>query len=152
MSAPRPGFRRGTTLVEVMIAGMLLSFLAIVLFEGAAFSARLAKENADYLVADAFAFDLAWKRFHEDYAKLKALQGMTIVETLTATAVPALCNASGNNPPTARTTIAWVKDRTGADDPTALALTVDVSWGPADNRRQRSVTVCKSERGQEDVK
>ena len=59
MSAPRPGFRRGTTLVEVMIAGMLLSFLAIVLFEGAAFSARLAKENADYLVADAFAFDLA---------------------------------------------------------------------------------------------
>ena len=152
MSAPRPGFRRGVTLVEVMVAGMLLSFLAIVLFEGAAFSARLAKENADYLVADAFAFDLAWKRFHEDYAKLKALQGYTINETLTATAVPALCNSSGNNPPTAQTKITWAKDRTGANDTTALALTVDVSWGPANDRRSRSVTVCKSERGQVEVK
>lgn len=170
MSAVRPGFRRGVTLVEVMIAGMLLSFLAIILFEGAAFSARLAKKNAEYLAADAFAFDLAWKRFHEDYAKLKAMipsgrSSVAIVETISSTAVPALVpgtaattgtrtsgtNANGGSP-TATTTIAWAKNRNGSNDTTALALTVDVEWGPANDRRHRSVTVCRSERGQEEAK
>lgn len=152
MTGPRPGFHRGVTLVEIMVAGAIFSLLATVLFQGAALAARLAQENAEFLAADAFAFDLAWKRFHEDYSKLKALQGRTIDETLTATAVPALCGHATYDAPKATTKFAWAKNRSNASDQTALCITVDIEWGHSDNRRHRSVTVCRSERGQEEAK
>ena len=163
--------RRGVTLVEVMVAGMLLSFLAIGLFEGSAFAARLAKENAEYLAADAFAFDLAWKRFHEDYSKLKAIAqqnngaGKAYVETISASAVPALVRntktttssktkvaSTSPDAPTARTTICAAKNQSGTTDDSAITITVDVEWGPSTSRRHRSVTVYRSERGQEEAK
>ena len=51
--------RRGATLVEVMLAAAILALMVLSLFEGIAVSARIAHENAEYLQADAYAFDLA---------------------------------------------------------------------------------------------
>ena len=49
--------KRGVTLVEVMLAASILALMVLALFEGIAVSARVARENAEYLQADAYAFD-----------------------------------------------------------------------------------------------
>ena len=65
--------RGGATLIEVMLAAAILSLMVLALFEGIAVSARIARENAEYLQADAYAFDLAWKRFNESYGALRSV-------------------------------------------------------------------------------
>ena len=53
--------KRGVTFIEVMLAAAILALTVLAVFEGIAVSARIARENAEYLQADAYAFDLAWK-------------------------------------------------------------------------------------------
>lgn len=140
MTAPRPGFHRGVTLVEIMVAGAILALLSIALFNGSGLAARLAQENAEFLAADAFAFDLALKRSRESYAKLGEIRaernGRAIEETISSNAVPILYRAS--SPAIARTWVKWAKKRDGQDDPDALQVAVDVEWGPSDERRTLS--------------
>lgn len=140
MTNPRPGFRRGVTLVEIMVAGAILALLSIALFNGAGLAARLAQENAEFLAADAFAFDLALKRSRESYTRLLDIRaernGRYIEEEISSNAVPLLYRAS--SPARVRTWINWAKDRNGQDDPNALQITMDVQWGPNDDRRTLS--------------
>ena len=85
--------RRGVTLVEVMLAGALLALAVISLFEGIGVAARIARENAQVLQADAYAHDLAWKRFNESYSALNSLvlsrNGNPIAENVASNAAPA---------------------------------------------------------------
>lgn len=140
MTHPRPGFRRGVTLVEIMVAGAILALLSIALFNGSGLAVRLVQENAEFLAADAFAFDLALKRSRESYAKLGEIRaernGQAIEETISSNAVPILYRTG--SPVLARTWIRWAKDRNGQDDPNALQIAVDVEWGPGDDRRTLS--------------
>ena len=63
--------KRGVTFIEVMLAASILALTVLAVFEGIAVSARIARENAEYLQADAYAFDLAWKRYNESYGALR---------------------------------------------------------------------------------
>ena len=135
-------FKRGVTLVEVTLAGALFSFVVLGLFEGIAVAARIARENSEYLAADAYAFDLAWKRFNEDYSKLKALRselnGRIITEAISSNAVPILYIPGSEA--VARTTITWPRDNANQERQDGLVISVDVEWGPAGKRHRLSTT------------
>ena len=62
--------KRGVTLIEVMLAGAILTLLSLALFSGISVAARIAHENAELLSAEAVAWDAVWKRFNEDYSKI----------------------------------------------------------------------------------
>ena len=134
--------RRGVTLTEVMIAGAIFSLLALTLFEGVAVAARLTQENAEYLAADAYAFDLAYKRSCENYGELlkvrDARPGAVLRETISSNACPVLFREGRGNGPESLTRISWAKTANGQDDPNALLISVDVEWGPQGNRRTLS--------------
>lgn len=69
MTVP-PRILHGFTLVETMMAGAILALLTCALLEGIIVATRLSRENSERLAAEAFAFDLAWMKFNEDYASL----------------------------------------------------------------------------------
>lgn len=127
--------RRGVTLVEVMLAGAILSLLALSLFEGIGVANRITVENAEYLAADAVAFDLAYKRSREEFGALQklcaSLNNAELIELISSNACPVLCRQV----PVALTRVEYARDASGTLDPNALLLSVDVSWGPENNRR-----------------
>lgn len=135
MSAPFHTCRSGVTLVEVLFAGTILVVLALSLFEGIGVAGRIAAENTEYLAADAVAFDLAYKRSREPYAALQklrtSLNGGILTEVIPSNACPMLARRA----PEARTRVECARDATGAVDPDALLLSVDVAWGPVGARR-----------------
>ena len=130
--------KRGVTLIEVMFAGAILAMVSVALFEGIGVAARVAHENAQFLQADAYAHDLAWKRSRESYSALGALlqarNGAPISETLSSNAVPALWRSDA--PPVSYTTLSWPRNAAGVEEKTAVLIDVDVEWG-APNRRFR---------------
>lgn len=140
--------KRGVTLVEVMLAGCLFAFLILSLFEGIAVAARISRENAEYLQADAYAFDLAWKRFNEDYTLLAA-QRNTFEENIASNAAPLLYIRGSEAKSITR--IAWGKNKDGGVSEDGILISVDVEWGPAARRRKLSnthtATVYKSSTG-----
>ena len=149
--------RRGVTLVEVMLAGALLALAVISLFDGIGVAARIARENAQVLQADAYAHDLAWKRFNESYSALNSLvlsrNGNPIAENVASNAAPALWNP--DSPAVSYTRITRAKTASGADDTASVLVHVDVEWGPAARRLRLSDTghaaaVARSAFGQED--
>ena len=140
MRKPACQFRSGVTLIEVMLAASILALAALTLFEGIGVCSRIIHENAQFLVADAFAHDLAWKRAHESYAALNTLvlsrNGSPLVENLSSNAVPALWRTDAV--PQSRTTFTWPRNASGAEEKNGVVITVDVEWGPARNRRSLS--------------
>ena len=139
MNARWPGMRRGVTLIEVTIAGTLLAILSLTFFEGVGLAARISQENAEYLAADAYAFDLAYKRSCESYANLLNVRnsklGAVMRETISSNACPVLYREGNANAAQALTRINWAKTASGTDDPNALAISIDVEWGAANRRR-----------------
>lgn len=135
---------RGVTLVEVMLAASILALMVLALFEGIAVSARIARENAEYLQADAYAFDLAWKRYNENYSSLRNLIGKTQTwvefpaEEITEEAAPMLYHAGS----TAKsyTTIRRITDPTDSSVELGVLISVDVEWGATGARRRLSAT------------
>lgn len=67
--------RAGVTLVEVMLAGALTSFVVLTTLEGFTFSGVIATANCTTLHADNVAFDLIWREFREDWDTLEKLAG-----------------------------------------------------------------------------
>ena len=130
--------KKGVTLIEVMFAGAILALVAVSLFDGIGVASRIAHENAQFLVADAYAHDLAWKRSRESYSALSALltarNGGTITETLSSNAVPALWRSDA--PPVSYTRLSWPRSASGAEEKIAVVIDVDVEWG-ARTRRHR---------------
>ena len=129
--------KRGVTLVEVMLASSILALMALSLFEGVAVAARIARENAEYLQADAYAFDLAWKRYNESYMALRNLTA-TPDEEITEEAAPMLYRA--NAPAVSHTTITRVVDPNDTSVELGLIISVDVEWGAPNARRRLSST------------
>ena len=135
--------KRGVTFIEVMLAASILALTVLAVFEGIAVSARIARENAEYLQADAYAFDLAWKRYNESYGALRNFVSSespqrTFDEEITEDAAPMLYRASG--PAVSHTTITRVIDPSDASNELGVLISVDVEWGAADARRSLSAT------------
>ncbi len=136
--------KRGVTLVEVMLAASILALMVLALFEGIAVSARIARENAEYLQADAYAFDLAWKRYNENYSSLRNLIGKTQTwvefpaEEITEEAAPMLYRA--RSVAKSYTTIRRIMDPSDPSVELGVLISVDVEWGGAGARRRLSAT------------
>lgn len=143
--------KRGVTLIEVMLAASILALMVLALFEGIAVSARIARENAEYLQADAYAFDLAWKRYNESYGALRNLVPHLdsafstnvpyYAEIITRDAAPMLYHAE--SPAQSYTTLKLVYDPDDANDALVelgILISVDVEWGRSGARRRLSTT------------
>ena len=135
--------RRGTTFVEVMLAAAILALMVLALFEGIAVSARIARENAEYLQADAYAFDLAWKRYNESYSALRSLipstsQERIFDENVTSNAAPMLYRLG--SPARSYTTISRLRDLSNESVELGILISVNVEWGEPDARRRLSST------------
>ena len=130
----RPG-KRGVTLIEVMLAGAILTLLSLALFNGISVAARIAHENAELLSAEAVVWDAVWKRFNEDYStsiRNSAANGW-VEETLTSNAAPALAvygTASGAMPK--------LKLRVSSISETLCCIEGALEGGPAHKRRTLS--------------
>ena len=57
--------RQGITLVEVMLAGAIVSVLTGAFLAGISVSAKVSRENSEILAAEAYAWDTAWKWFNK---------------------------------------------------------------------------------------
>jgi len=133
--------RGGATLIEVMLAAAILSLMVLALFEGIAVSARIARENAEYLQADAYAFDLAWKRFNESYGALRNFVSVSqpeknIDEDITEEAAPMLHRPGSSA--VSHTTIRRIADPNDASAELGVLISVDVEWGARRARRRLS--------------
>ena len=140
--------KRGVTLIEVMLAGAILTLLSLALFNGISVAARIAHENAELLSAEAVVWDAVWKRFNEDYSTSirNAVANGWVEETLTSNAAPALAvygTASGAMPK--------LKLRVSEISETLCCIEGDLEWGPANKRRTLSdvcpVFVYRGEQG-----
>ena len=136
--------KRGVTLIEVMLAASILALMVLALFEGIAVSARIARENAEYLQADAYAFDLAWKRYNESYGSLRNFVSASSPERvfepedITEEAAPMLYRAG--SAAQSYTTIKRVTDPNDASVELGILISVDVEWGASGARRRLSST------------
>ena len=111
-----------------MLAASILALTVLAVFEGIAVSARIARENAEYLQADAYAFDLAWKRYNESYQALRNIAtGIVQTEVITEEAAPMLYHAGS----TAKsyTTIRRITDTSDPSVELGVLISVDVEWG-----------------------
>lgn len=134
---------RGVTLIEVMLASSIFALMVLSLFEGIAVSARIARENAEYLQADAYAFDLAWKRYNESYGALRNFVSATVPERtfnedIAEDAAPMLHRTG--SPAVSYTTITRIVDPNDASVELGVIISVDVEWGAAGDRRRLSST------------
>ena len=132
--------KHGVTLVEVMFAGSLLALAVVSIFEGVGICTRIAHENAQFLVADAYAHDLAWKRTLESYSVLNNLllshNGSPFTETISSNAAPKLWFQE--SPPVSYTTFSWPRNSSGEEEKTGIIISVDVEWGPRGKRLRLS--------------
>lgn len=135
--------KRGATLVEVALAGAILSLLSLAFFEGLAATARIAHANAETLTAEAVVWDAVWKRFNEAYASILPTDGW-VHETLATNAAPALFGYDAA--PVLRMRVSAV-----AGYPSLRCIEGDLEWGPSGRRRTLSdvcpVFVYRSELG-----
>lgn len=133
---------RGTTLIEVMLAASILVLMVLALFEGIAVSARIARENAEYLQADAYAFDLAWKRYNESYKELRKHLGLVeehLSGDVAKDVVPMLYRPGADVVSRTRLTSLTISNPNGTICK-GILISVDVEWGASGARRRRSST------------
>jgi len=139
--------RKGFTLVECMLASAILGFAATMLFQGVGVFSRIAHENAQLLVAEAIAWDAAWKRFNESYANLVSGE-TTDWRNLSESAAPALCGY--DTAPKVKVDVALTTSAGWREN--MKVITADVEWGPAERRLRLSdaghaVRICRGPLG-----
>lgn len=126
------GARGGFTLVECMLAGSILAFLSLVLFEGVVVASRIARENSEVMQAEAVAWDAVWKRFNEEYSRL-VTTGEPTGETLLEEAAPEL--ARYDQPPEVFVKVENAKDAGGVVLTGLKSIEAWVEWGPVGRRK-----------------
>ena len=119
--------KRGVTLVEVMLAGSITAMMVLTLLEALIFGARIAKENSQYLAADAYAFDVAWHHCNESYEKMPTnLKGPNNWYNIPASAAPAISLPGW---PAAKCYLTITNAGPGK------VIAVDVEWGATGHRK-----------------
>ena len=144
--------KRGATLVEVMLAGAIITLLSLALFSGISVTTRNAHENAELLSAEAVVWDAVWAKFNEEYSTIKSVakppsEAVWVDVALSSNAAPSLAayGYDAANRPNLRIRVSEVEG-------TALCcIEGDLTWGPAGKRRQLSdvcpIFVYRGERG-----
>lgn len=117
----------------------MLTVVALALLEGVGVAARIARENAQVLEADAVAWDAVWKKFNENYDDLDRPKAAgsttwTFEETLVKKAAPGLYLEKSPAKLTLSVRPLLIAVGTGAVE--MKAISADIEWGPA-NRRLR---------------
>ena len=118
--------RTGFTLVELMFAAAMLVVASLALFGGISFCSRQTHDASQFLAADAYAFDVAWMRFNEDFENFEPWAD-TLAENISSNAAPVLWNAKA--PAVCYTII------TNSPDMAGFIIDVSVAWGPPGHRR-----------------
>ncbi len=122
--------RGGLTLVEVMLAGAIIAISVLALFEGIMVATRIARENADYLTAEAIVWDAVWREFNKDFKKI-AIDSSPRVLDLNAAEAGSLA-AYDARPKL----LLYVSAVDGHAD--LKRIQGNVVWGPSGDRRQLS--------------
>ncbi len=140
--------KAGVTLVEVMLAGAIVTVVSLALFEGVAVAARIAHENSQLLTADAYAWDTVWKRFNEaGGALMDQADSMNPcfrhVTTLPMAAAPVLHLA--NSPAKCTVTISNCVNA-------GAMIVADVEWGPSSSRSHTSARLYRANMNRVHVK
>ncbi len=140
------GARSGFTLVEVMLSGAIVAFMALALLEGLIVSAKISHENSELLAADAFAWDTAWKWLNKAYDDLPS-QGAGVTYdsstdaalAMTSNDCPVLARSNTGGDPRLIVRVTLQSDASGIRrhglTVSAKRIDVDVEWGPADDRK-----------------
>lgn len=122
--------RKGFTLLECLLAGALLSLLAVAFLKGIGVTTRVAHENAQILAADGIVWDAVWKKFNEDFDSLR-VRSTPDEETLTQAAAPELYVE--NSPPVLSVRVSAVDGF-----PDLREISADLEWGPMGARKRYS--------------
>ena len=144
---PCAGARRkaGVTLVEVMLAGAMVSLATLAVLEGFVVAAKITRENAAALAADNIAFDLLWRKFHGDYEQLLPLAGQVAPQKNTDdpdSPYRSTSNILGNPPQYSYRETVALQNQSNPND--GLRLSIDLSYGP-DNQWTRHLEVLRSD-------
>ncbi len=127
---------RGFTFIETMVAGAILAFVMLALFEGVTVAARLSRENAEILQAEGIVWDAVWMAFNEDYERLSA--ECTASADRIARREATLPEAAA--PLLARYDTAPVLDMSLSLTNGFICIEGDVTWGGSSDRRCLSDT------------
>lgn len=130
--------RKGMTLIEVMVAGAILTLLSIAFFEGISLASRLAHENAELMQAESVAWDAVWMTFNEDYDDLLAGCPTTRTVVLSEKTAPDL--ARYNSSAVLLVSTSKVREQIDGKTVDFIAIEGDVEWGPSNRRRRLSNT------------
>ena len=128
--------RRGMTLVEVMVAGAILTLLTVALFQGIILASRIARENAELLQAEGVAWDAVWMAFNEDYDRLRGQCPSVRTVTLSEDMAPELAGYA--QAPTLTVSLSRAREIVDGRPVDFVAIEGDVEWGPSGRRRKVS--------------
>lgn len=116
--------RSGFTLVEIMFAAAMLVIATLALFGSISYCTRATRDTSQFLAAEAYAFDVAWMRFNENFENYEPF---IFSETISSNAAPVLYHAQA--PAVCYTMITNTPDQTG------FIIDVSVAWGAPGHRR-----------------
>ncbi len=132
--------KSGLTLLEVMLAGAMVSIATLAMMEGFIVSMKIVHENAETLQADGVAFDLLWRKFYGDYDHLTSTVGRTVEENET--------NSSTSPYYSSRVSDVDLPDfkytESVSNAPSGKFLSIDLKYGTND-RFSRHLEVFRSE-------
>lgn len=126
------------TLIELMIAGAILTLLSVAFFEGVSLATRISHDNAELMQAEGLAWDAVWMTFNEDYGELLVKCPTTRRVVLSNEAAPELTRYDSP----AVLDVSLTRSRVAIDGRPVdfVAVEADVEWGPAVRRRRLSGT------------
>lgn len=130
--------RRGMTLVEVMVAGAILTLLTLCFFEGVTLATRIAHDNAELMQAEGVAWDAVWMTFNEDYDDLLAKCPATRTVVLSQEAAPDLTRHKEQA--ILQITTSKIRQQIDGRLVDFISIEGDVEWGPSSRRRRLSDT------------
>ncbi len=125
--------RGGVTLVEVLLAGAIIMVATLALFEGITVANRIARENSDYLAAEAIVWDAVWKRFNEKYDDLQVDEVGVTYDLATEKALGVLYDYTENGTVPAKLCI---RVRRNEAVPKLRWIQGELEWGPPGARRR----------------
>ena len=131
--------RSGFALLEAVLASVVFALAALSTFKCIQVASRCAHDQAQYLRADAAAFDIAWAHYHRAYDELLAEceAAERKPEAISRTAVEGLTGGVA--------TVRVTRSRAAsADRSESLVITVTVEWGGDDRRRQRQLCIVRT--------
>lgn len=130
--------KSGITLVEVLIASAVTTLSVLSLLGGFSVARKAVQSNTEALKADNIAFDLLWRRFHEDYEHLTSTVGKSVPRQDTSLSSSIYHSANLSDQPSYK-----YYEYTEPSNNVKL-LRIDLKYGPS-GQHTRTLQVFRSE-------